>query len=268
MVRINKSAILIIFVIVLLNMPHTFSYSNYANENNSGFEIIEKKIDFFQSSVAPSELIPGDLVFCEVKDILVKYFKAHDVKTGFDHVAMYIGKKFGMDYVIEATYLPTPKVRYTPLILLKFYSSLKFGRVTAADQVARDGALAFVKSQLGRSYQHLTNLPEDDPFRWHANSNPDDPVDPYSDCWYCAELVWASYYNQGVDLDPIYPENRDNNYVDGYGYLRFVSPQNIYDNINTSKIPLPQEQIYEVPSWVRRGDILFLDCKGEGLSRK
>lgn len=265
MIRINKSAILIILVIVLLNMPSTFSYSNCANENNSSLKIFEKTIDFFQNSVAPSELVPGDLVFCEVKDNLVKYFKAHDVESGFDHIAMYIGKKFGMDFVIEATYIPTPKVKYTPLIILKLYGSLTFGKVTAADEVTRDGALNFAKSQLGRPYQHISNLPENDPFRWHANSDPDDTVDPYSDWWYCAELIWASYYNQGIDLDTIYPENRDNNYVDGYGYLRFVSPQNIFNSANSSKLPLLQEQICELPSWVRRGDILFLDCKGETL---
>ena len=262
---INKSAILIILVILVLTMPSIFSSSNCVNENNTCLEIIEKTIDSFQSSIAPSELVPGDLVFCEVKDNLVKYFKAHEVKSGFDHVAMYIGKKFGMDYVIEATYLPIPKVRYTPLFILKLYGNLTFGKVTVADEAVRQDALDFAISQLGCPYQHISNLPENDPFRWHANSDPDDTADPYSDWWYCAELIWASYYNQGIDLDIIYPENRDNNYVDGYGYLRFVSPQNIFNSINSSRFPLFQEQIYEVPSWVRRGDILFLDCKGQTL---
>ena len=63
MFMINKSAILIILVIVVLTMPSIFSSSNCVNENNTCLEIIEKTIDSFQSSIAPSELVPGDLVF-------------------------------------------------------------------------------------------------------------------------------------------------------------------------------------------------------------
>ena len=98
------STITVLFLLTGLSSVYagsTFSYSNNANENSSGLEIFEKTIDIFQTDIAPSELVPGDLVFCEIKDNLVKYFKAHDVESGFDHVAMYIGKKFGMDYVIE-----------------------------------------------------------------------------------------------------------------------------------------------------------------------
>ena len=103
-----------------------------------------------------------------------------------------------------------------------------------ANEAIRQKAIDFAESQLGQPYQHLGIIPNDDPFRWHANYNPEDPVDPYSDSWYCAEFVWASYYNQGIDLDTVYPENRENNYLEGYGYLRFVSPKNIFESENVS----------------------------------
>jgi len=77
-------------------------------------------------------------------------------------------------------------------------------------------------------------------FRKHANYDTDDPLDLLSDCYYCAELVWASYYNAGVDLDPIFPEDLDGDtqpdIIEDYGFLRFVSPQNIYDSSNTTAI--------------------------------
>lgn len=201
---------------------------------------------------APSYLRPGDLAFCEIRDILV-LFGGHDVapdkKHGFDHVALYCGKghvnmkgefieddKHGIDHVIEATCIPGNKVRYTPLFLLKIYSHVTYGKVNGADEAIRRGTLDFARSQLGQPYQHFWKLSA--PFNKHANWNPDDLCDPYSDWYYCAELVWASYYSQGIDIDPIFPEDLDKDgnpdIIEGYGYLRFVSPKNIFDSENTT----------------------------------
>jgi len=217
-----------------------------------------------------NRLEPGDIVFCEIRDIWV-LIGGHDVGKGFDHVAIYRGKGrvningefiedkiFGRHYVIESTYFPFPKVRYTPLSLLFFYSKLYYARVNTTDETVKDTAIEFAESQLGCSYQHFFHMSkrdnprfmwdykkwdESDPaykFRKHANYDPDDPLDPLSDWYYCADLVWASYYNAGVDLDPIFPEDIDNDtqpdIIEGYGFLRFVSPQNIYDSSNTTAI--------------------------------
>jgi hypothetical protein len=36
---------------------------------------------------------------------------------------------------------------------------------------------------------------------WHANYDPSDESDPYSDWWYCSELTWASYFQKGINID-------------------------------------------------------------------
>ena len=216
-----------------------------------------------------SNLNPGDIVFCEIRT-LWKMIGGHDVKKGFDHVALYMGKGhvlsgkfiedniFGKHYVLEATFYPFPKVRYTRLSLLKIYSHVYFGRVIEANETVRNKALDFAQSQLGCSYQNFGLMPKKDnpcfpwdytvwdennpcyKFRKHANFNPDDPDDPLSDWYYCADLVWASYYNAGIDLDPKYPEDLNHDeeidMIEGYGPLRYVSPQNIWDSSNTTQI--------------------------------
>ncbi len=262
----NKLQIKIICIILLIIMvvnPFFINSVMSCNDDKSNINPILSKKNIIR------KLEPGDLVFCEIRDIWVK-LGGHDVRTGFDHVAIYRGKGhinikgefiedniFGNHYVIESTYFPFPKVRYTRLSLLFIYSKLDYAKVDA-DISVKNAAIKFAESQLGCSYQHFylmskkdnpyfmwdyTKWDINDPsykFRKHANYNPDDPLDPLSDWYYCADLVWASYYNAGIDLDPKFPEDLDGDsepdMIEGYGYLRYVSPQNIYDSSLTTPI--------------------------------
>ena len=71
------------------------------------------------------------------------------------------------------------------------------------DEVASDldieNAINFAKSQEGKKFAPLFDIYTG---IFHIkNSNPDDPNDPLSDSWYCTEIIWAAYYNQGIDID-------------------------------------------------------------------
>jgi uncharacterized protein YycO len=71
------------------------------------------------------------------------------------------------------------------------------------DEIASDAdiqnAIDFAKSQEGKKFAPLFDL---DTFTFHKkNSNPNDPDDPLSDAWYCTEIIWAAYDNQGIDID-------------------------------------------------------------------
>jgi len=60
-------------------------------------------------------------------------------------------------------------------------------------------AIDFAKSQEGKKFAQLFDFYN---FTFHEkNSNPNDPYDNLSDAWYCTELIWAAYYNQGIDID-------------------------------------------------------------------
>ena len=253
---INFLTILIVLIIII----------NFYQPSTIGSQPVIKDINQTQYF---KKLRRGDLVFCEIRNILV-LLGGHDVEAGFDHVAIYLGKghvkngKFiennetGRHYVLEATFLPFTKVRYTQLSLLFIYSHLQFARVIDADETTIEYAITFGESQIGKGYQHFFLKPkcenptfpweyepwdindENYKFRNHANNNPNDKSDPFSDWYYCADLAWACYYNAGIDLDPKYPEDRDQNgtpdEIEGYGLLRFVSPQNLFDTEKTVEI--------------------------------
>jgi len=255
-----KKTIILIIIILLISI--NTSQATYTTEKNQKQNIKSSIFD---------KLKRGDLVFCEIKEIFIK-MGGVDVKSGFDHVAIYLGRgnikngKFiknnltGTHYVIEATFLPFTKVRYTRLSLLRLYSQLQFARVNNSNQIIIEEAIDFGESQLGCGYQHFGLKPktENPMFPWqyepwekdeleykfhnHANNNPDDPDDPFSDWYYCADLAWSCYYNAGIDLDPIYPEDRNQDgiadEIEGYGLLRYVTPQDIFDNDKTIEIEI------------------------------
>ena len=62
-----------------------------------------------------------------------------------------------------------------------------------------ESAIIFAKSQEGQNFVPLFDL-YTGTFHY-KNPDPDDPNDPLSDDWYCTELIWAAYYNQGIDID-------------------------------------------------------------------
>ena len=262
-----KSKMLSVFISLFLLSTSTLVFEEVSAKNT--FVLPDTDMGFNEKTNW-AELKKGDIVFCEIRDIWVM-LGGHDVKKGFDHVAIYRGRghinskgefvensKLGVPYVIEATYLPTPEVRYTPLSLLFLYSELCYSKVKNVNETVINRVVDFAESQLGCPYQHFFYMAKKDKprfmwdytrwdennlgykFRKHANNVPDDPLDPFSDWYYCAEFVWASYYNAGVNLDPKYPEDLNHDgepdVIDGYGYLRYVSPQNIYDSVNTTSV--------------------------------
>ena len=94
------------------------------------------------------------------------------------------------------------------------------------DEIASDtdiqNAIDFAKSQEGKKFAPLFDFYN---FTFHEkNSNPNDPDDPLSDAWYCTELIWAAYDNQGIDID----SNEGS----------IVMPFDIHASPNLDKIPL------------------------------
>jgi hypothetical protein len=73
-----------------------------------------------------------------------------------------------------------------------------YARVKSANHTQKQNAIKFAESQIGKQFQ----------FPYHNKSyDPYDEKDPYSNKWYCSELVWAAYYNcngtigAGIDID-------------------------------------------------------------------
>lgn len=86
----------------------------------------------------------------------------------------------------------------------RFYGpakNLAFVRVTTADSNQTQAAVDWSLTQLNASFQDYLDFSFDDPWFDLKFHNPDHPWWPNASEWYCAELPWAAYYNQGIDID-------------------------------------------------------------------
>jgi len=205
----------------------------YIDPNDCPVEDDDEGLDV----AVPPDLQVGDLLFVEGE------WWVPDV-SGWDHVAMY----YGENRFIEAVDYPGAHVvTVTPLAFYYLWADeIAYGTVTTASPQQRLAAVGFARGRLSRPYQ--------DPYEcWWANADPDDPTDPHSDDWYGAELIWAAYYNQGIDIDahpgPEPPEQG------GDGIHLWVSPQDIADDDDVEVYPngAPGAPVTPVgPTTVRR----------------
>jgi len=79
-----------------------------------------------------------------------------------------------------------------------FYSrakNLAFMRVKSANVCQKQAAIDWAYDRIGADYQSILT-----PWLLLKIANPDFP-NPTANKWYCMELPWAAYYNQGIDID-------------------------------------------------------------------
>lgn len=155
--------------------------SNALNQSYDGSEI-EWHVNGDSDVQVPPYLEIGDILFCE--------WAYYNADPGWDHVAIYIGN----NRFIEATAAGEGSVRVIELDWLTRYTkAICYGQVHTATMPQRLAAVAFAQSQLGKPYQYL----DFSKFMMNRSKNPS----PASQAWYCSELVWAAYHNQGINLD-------------------------------------------------------------------
>jgi len=98
-------------------------------------------------------------------------------------------------------------------------TNFTYGSVDTTQDI-RDKAVSWAQTRLGRPYQLI--------FQGGANPYPNDTSDPFSDHWYCSELIWAAYWNQGVKLIVDYGEHSYN--ASNVGSLLAADNIILYDN--------------------------------------
>ncbi|RLF39355.1 MAG: hypothetical protein DRN12_07095 [Thermoplasmata archaeon] len=169
---------------------------------------------------APAYLQIGDILFCDVNsDILNKFIEIEKrlgihlpvfTSIGFsnDHCALYIGNNL---FIEAFPYRPRPLrlnwcgVVISPLWKIKLWATnITYGHVETASKEQRIKAVEWALARLGRPYQFYTFL---------SNYNPHDPNDIFSNRWYCSELVWAAYYNQGINISYSFNPSEKENYI-------------------------------------------------------
>jgi uncharacterized protein YycO len=171
----------------------------------------------------------GDLILCDIRVDQANPWKRPGLFN--EHCAIYIGN----DTLIEANGV----VRYRNFTQFSHWCrNYVFLRVKTANESQRLAAAEWAKSKIGTAYQVFFDFP------WFglkiANTNRKFPT---ANILYCAELCWASYYNQGIDIDQ-----------NGWAFPIWVTPNDILhdDNVeiiykdvtNTTEIIQPDKGVY------------------------
>ena len=167
-----------------------------------------------------SDLEPGDILFMDVRSFWLNIFPyAHIKGYSNDHCALYIGKPLSFNWFVESSnYTILSIIDYLDGVQISpkwwldiFFTNYTYAKVNPATKNQKQQAIDFAIGQIPEPYQDgWVNLPSYD--SWHANPDLTDPQnpyyekyyfpnDPYIDYWTCAELVWAAYLQQEVEID-------------------------------------------------------------------
>lgn len=211
---------------------------NISCDERSITEVVNYEMCFNKNNDMLSNLRVGDILFCDVKPIWLKLLDLHS-NRGFsnDHCAFYMGKnRFieAVDYSLFGNVLDG--VQFTPTWFFHCWATnITYGTVTNASCHQKDQAFQFILDQYNEPYQY--GWPGfDDYMSWHCNpdiDNPNSPYyypdDPYLNCWFCSEIIWAGYLRQGINIDATPNPIQD---VDGeYYYLVTVDDIRNSENI-------------------------------------
>lgn len=147
----------------------------------------------------PAYLKVGDIMFCDIKPEILKKIEPIGLGLFFgmpghanDHCAMYIGDNRFVEaspYRLRPLYMDVVGVVISPFWKIQLWATNFTYATVDTTQEIRDNAVEWAKTQRGRPYQFIVGGP---------NADPNDETDRYADYWYCSELIWAAYWNNGV----------------------------------------------------------------------
>lgn len=185
-----KKSAFIIFVILILFLNVNFIVIAY-----------EKNV---KNSIVPDYVQRGDIVFMDSTD-----YDSIWAIPGYsnDHAAIYLGHDYeDGSYFINACGQGITIVNYD--FFNSFLENFTYYRVINANNSLIEQAIKWAEDRLGAKYQcffpQLFN-----PKWWYIGmfelgekcADPKNKTIKTAGRFYCSELVWASYYNQGIDID-------------------------------------------------------------------
>jgi uncharacterized protein YycO len=146
------------------------------------------------SDQVPASVQKGDIVFMDIQPGKGSKKTSYLMGTSNDHCALYLGHDYldGNQFV-EASHSGVGTISYSTL--KEWYENFTFYEVATASEAQKAAAVQWA----------MASPPFDDDYQyWYTGARKCN--DPYgwpltSRLWYCSELVWAAYYNQGFDID-------------------------------------------------------------------
>lgn len=199
-------------ILSLLSVLIFFSFTSMNSINAQDItDIDEKTLSFHHMQISSNiPLQKGDIVWRWVDPALFPLFQY------FTHPLLFTGNIQDNTYeFIEAhggrgvTYTYYTEQQILQNEILNFAHRLI--RETSSEENI-DNALLFAHSRLDHHDEFVPLFYFNEEFQlcYHQkNQNPNDKSDPLSNKWYCTELIWAAFMNQGINIDfndgPILP---------------------------------------------------------------
>ena len=172
------------------------------DENHKIVEVseisIHPNVETYNNYEVPDFLRKGDIIMMDIYTDGVWGIEGNSN----DHSGLYMGKDFrDGQYFVQAG---SGGVQYIKFDTYKtVFENFTYYTVNNASQQQKNSAVQWAVEHIDCKYQFF--FPESIyPGMWELGLKCDDPENPEvktSDRFYCMELVWASYYNQGIDLD-------------------------------------------------------------------
>jgi len=173
------------------------------------FEILNHlDIETYITHEIPSYLQKGDIILMDVDTEGIWGIDGYSN----DHAALYMGHDFrDGSYAINAGIWGVQYMTFDSYNML--FENFTFFKVNAANEEQRNSAVEWTVNHLGYKYQFFFPCSI---YRgmWELGLKCEDTDNPdvlTSNRFYCMELVWAAYYDQGIDIDnngweKIYPK--------------------------------------------------------------
>ena len=178
--------------IIAINIILLFTLMSIVPSIGGSFEKISP-LSFIKTN---DEIKVPDCV--EAGDILILDPRGYDESIAWkvpgpynEHGVLYVGNNY---FIGADSKKGVVKQNYTHFYIRA--KNLDFMRIKSANLSQKQAAIDWAYDRIGAPYQK-TLIP---PWFDLKIANPDFP-NPTANKWYCMELVWAAYYNQGIDID-------------------------------------------------------------------
>ena len=202
MISLKNQFIIIAIIIILF----TGQCQGMLRINNESHDDNLKVFSFFHESTQSSSslnLKKGDIVWRWVDETIFPLFKY------FMHPLLFTGDIINNSYVfVEAhggkdvclSYFTEERIQNQAI----FSSGNRLRDQYYKDEIMNDIiAFATDEERMDDKFMPLLYFDEMETLQYHhKNHNPNDASDPLSDKWYCTELIWTAYYNNGINIDP------------------------------------------------------------------
>ncbi len=138
----------------------------------------------------PDYVQRGDIVLMDLRSDSGVKIRWYIPGSHNDHAALYLGNSL----FIGASSKGVRIANYADFHIN--FEDFAFIRVISANTTQIQQALSFALGRLGALYQIFFSPP-------YFGRKINDPTFPHptANLWYCMELPWAAYYNQGIDID-------------------------------------------------------------------